>query len=590
MKLCNRRLSYVNRAGIWTRVSLLSLSALAVADVAAGVAASHHSFGELPTAVPGVIEAERFDRGPEGAAYHDTDRNDTGDTRGGFRQTGVDIGFRPGKPGGRNGGYCVTDIRAGEWLAYTVSTEKAGAYDLDLHLVSTGKTGRVRVLCDGIDVTGPIDLPKPDEKASWQTVSRPNVQLPVGRHVLRVEFAIEANAPGDIPANGVLEIGRFDRFTLRRAGEREEPLDRYVRPPTNYRRPHGLSVDLLSLIRRAPRLHGAPGVWTLRDGALVADRRGSDSLVIPYEPPTEYDFIAEFTRTAGAESVSQLLTHDGREFEWITGGWGNTVMGFHNVAGWGANVNPTGTLVAVENNRRYTSVVRVRDGGVSAYLDGKLVAEWETDYADLGRFFARANPRWLGLRTHESEVVFHRLEVVRADMDPAVVWQVLPAAQRPEAAKLMSAVHDALPELDAIDFPRREAATALLRQMGPDVVSYLMQLDPADLTEEQRRRVAALIHGHRRLSAKEAAALRRDPWFLLDCLDAESTAVRSAAVIALGQLAGRPISMDPLAPQSLRRQWIASVRLSLLAVADADEWVRRFIRVDWNFLDVGNQR
>lgn len=71
--------------------------------------------------IPGVIQAENFDTGADGLAYHDTDANDQGNT-----------GYRADRPGvdivNGNGGYALGYTSAGEWVEYTVDIKKPGAY------------------------------------------------------------------------------------------------------------------------------------------------------------------------------------------------------------------------------------------------------------------------------------------------------------------------------------------------------------------------------------------------------------------------------------------------------------------------------
>src|SRR3954453_1260793 len=64
-------------------------------------------------AVPGTVQAENYDSGGEGVAYHDTTSGNTG---GAYRSgTGVDIVNNNSVVGGYSVGY----IRAGEWRGET---------------------------------------------------------------------------------------------------------------------------------------------------------------------------------------------------------------------------------------------------------------------------------------------------------------------------------------------------------------------------------------------------------------------------------------------------------------------------------------
>src|SRR5262249_6816430 len=67
------------------------------------------SFTGVPQPVPGIIQAEDFDGGGEGVAYHDTDAVNNG---GQYRNTSVDIE----NASDTGGGYDVGWTAGGEWL------------------------------------------------------------------------------------------------------------------------------------------------------------------------------------------------------------------------------------------------------------------------------------------------------------------------------------------------------------------------------------------------------------------------------------------------------------------------------------------
>ena len=78
------------------------------------VATASPNYGGTAWLVPGSIQAEDFDIGGEGVAYHDTDAVNSG---GVYRSTGVDVQAT----GDSGGGYNVGWVKAGEWLTYTVN-------------------------------------------------------------------------------------------------------------------------------------------------------------------------------------------------------------------------------------------------------------------------------------------------------------------------------------------------------------------------------------------------------------------------------------------------------------------------------------
>lgn len=54
--------------------------------------------------------------------------------------------------------YYVGNTAVGEWLAYTVMVAEAGRYDLSL-AAATLASSQVRIVVDGVDVTGALVLP-----------------------------------------------------------------------------------------------------------------------------------------------------------------------------------------------------------------------------------------------------------------------------------------------------------------------------------------------------------------------------------------------------------------------------------------------
>ncbi|MHC5183185.1 MAG: carbohydrate-binding protein [Planctomycetota bacterium] len=131
-----------------------------------------------PIAVPGRIEAEDYDTGGEGVAYHDTGATNEG---GAYRGDGVDIESCD------EGGYNVGWIDAGEWLTYTIDVT-AGTYDIDVRVASPNSGKSFHIEIDDVDVTGTMNVPKTgntNEWQNWQTVTKSSVTLTGGEHVLK---------------------------------------------------------------------------------------------------------------------------------------------------------------------------------------------------------------------------------------------------------------------------------------------------------------------------------------------------------------------------------------------------------------------
>ena len=83
--------------------------------------------------IPGVIQAENFDRGGEGLTFHDSDSNREGDKN--YRSDSEGVDFVVG-----NGGTAIGYTAANEWLEYSINVTEAGQYSYDA-TVSSGTTG-----------------------------------------------------------------------------------------------------------------------------------------------------------------------------------------------------------------------------------------------------------------------------------------------------------------------------------------------------------------------------------------------------------------------------------------------------------------
>jgi subtilisin family serine protease len=160
-------------------------------------------FGGIAALIPGLIEAENFDDGGEGVAYHDLSSGNSG---GQYRQTDVDIMTTSDTGGGFTLGY----VQSGEWLKYSVSVTASGSYTLDARVASAGIGGVCHVEVDGIDVTGPLAVPNTGGWQTWQTISTGGISLTAGPHVLRI--VIETN--GSTGWWGNLNYLRWTAVTL----------------------------------------------------------------------------------------------------------------------------------------------------------------------------------------------------------------------------------------------------------------------------------------------------------------------------------------------------------------------------------------
>ncbi|MBR1415870.1 MAG: endo-1,4-beta-xylanase [Prevotella sp.] len=135
--------------------------------------------------LPGILQAENFDKGGEGFTFHDSDKQDEGGTKYRSDNEGVDIVTG-------NGGYAIGYTAAGEWLEYTVNVTDPGEYSIEA-TVSSGTDNSafsVGVVKDGVvkDLCR-INVPN---GGSWDTYKVQKAvlsqQLEEGEQIIRISI------------------------------------------------------------------------------------------------------------------------------------------------------------------------------------------------------------------------------------------------------------------------------------------------------------------------------------------------------------------------------------------------------------------
>ncbi len=131
--------------------------------------------------VPGTVQAEDYDLGGEGVAYHDSDAGNTG---GVYRTDDVDI-----ESGSGGNGHNVGWIETGEWLDFTVIVSTAATYQVR-YAVASQQSGpfTIQLSVDG----QPADLVSFNGTGGWQNwvdVDSPTpFPLSNGTHTVRLDF------------------------------------------------------------------------------------------------------------------------------------------------------------------------------------------------------------------------------------------------------------------------------------------------------------------------------------------------------------------------------------------------------------------
>jgi PKD repeat protein len=133
-----------------------------------------------PHTIPGTLQAEDYDLGGEGVAYHDTTPGNEG---GVYRHDDVDI-EQLDTDGSPNVGW----IRAGEWMAYTVNVSTTGTYNAGFRVASSHSGSSVQVYVDdGTTPVATVSVPNTGDWPAFRTVQVP-VTLPAGQHRLKLAF------------------------------------------------------------------------------------------------------------------------------------------------------------------------------------------------------------------------------------------------------------------------------------------------------------------------------------------------------------------------------------------------------------------
>ncbi len=139
-------------------------------------------FNGTPFKIPGKIEAEEFDNGGEGNAYHDNDEENRNGTT---RNEGVDMSAT-----------AVGYTQKGEWLEYTVDIEYEDEYIVESR-VASGADGSAftfyldnNFIVPGDDGTpgGFVNVPNTGDWETFKVVETKLNKLPVGTHILKVEI------------------------------------------------------------------------------------------------------------------------------------------------------------------------------------------------------------------------------------------------------------------------------------------------------------------------------------------------------------------------------------------------------------------
>ncbi|HLX62412.1 MAG TPA: sigma-70 family RNA polymerase sigma factor [Planctomycetota bacterium] len=231
-------------------------------------------------------------------------------------------------------------------------------------------------------------------------------------------------------------------------------------PPDQLVPAQGARIDLLARVDiSADNLNGE---WTQAPGVLQSGAYAYSLVQLPYSAPEEYDFHASFKVLDPRGEVMMLCAHKGADFGWRMGANENHADLFDITPLYSQKNSSRREFDAVfAAGGHYDVTVQVRNNGLAAYINGKLISQLETDYRNFSNFeyWQLQNRTALGVGTWGTPTRFESLEVVevsghgtwlRTEGQPVVARAravLTPAADWSKAVDLMPLID---PERDAV--------------------------------------------------------------------------------------------------------------------------------------------
>lgn len=129
--------------------------------------------------IPGTVQAEDYDKGGEGIAYHEVDTTYLGS----YRTDQVDVALASDI-----NGYYIEGIEDGEWLEYTMGNVTEGVYDIQF-TTACENTGRsITAELDSVSL-GTVNVPNTGSVSNWQNVTLSDIRIDSGTNkVFKIIF------------------------------------------------------------------------------------------------------------------------------------------------------------------------------------------------------------------------------------------------------------------------------------------------------------------------------------------------------------------------------------------------------------------
>jgi len=217
-------------------------------------------YGDEPISIPGVVEAENYNKGGAESAYHDESKGNEG---GKFRKDDVDI-YQP------NMGIVVGYCEKGDWMKYTVNVQKAGEYEISALVAGDNGTGSIAIYMDD-KLIGSEIVNTGKGFDVYDTVSAGKATLTAGKHELKLEVtnswididyvqfkAVGANDSGEVSIARSLKLDVANPGLYSVVDVRGFEIGSFFA---------NSMAEAISAVRAAGKSHGlAKGVYYVRSG------------------------------------------------------------------------------------------------------------------------------------------------------------------------------------------------------------------------------------------------------------------------------------------------------------------------------------
>lgn len=145
----------------------------------ATASAQQTPYNGTPFPIPGKIEAEEFDKGGEGVAYHDKDEENK--EKGARLDEGVDVKSENGKT-------VIGWTEQEEWLEYTINVKETSQYKYTVSAATDNSTASFHFEIDGKKISSTKKVGSTGDWSVFKEVTGTTEEITAGEHVLRLSI------------------------------------------------------------------------------------------------------------------------------------------------------------------------------------------------------------------------------------------------------------------------------------------------------------------------------------------------------------------------------------------------------------------